>query len=238
MRRLCLAVAAVAAAFVQPVHAADMSVNAMPVKAPAAIATDWTGFYAGVSGGVGWGKSEQTDTTPFTSGQYDIKGAIIGGTLGYNRQVGPVVFGLETDFSYTTIDGSTIGTDPASGNCGSSHCESAIRSLGTLRGRIGLAWQNVMPYVTGGLAYGYVYGAEGITGAGVYGSGAEWMTGWTVGGGVEAKLAANWSVKAEYLYVDLGSKDVFTDNFFNVFFFPENLSVTAQIVRVGLNYRF
>ena len=209
----------------------------MPVKAPAAIASDWTGFYAGLSGGAGWGNSEQTDATPFTSGQYTIKGGIAGGTLGYNFQSGQFVYGVETDFSYAQIKGYSVGTDPAGGNCGDNHCGTEIRALGTLRGRIGMAWQNFLPYVTGGLAYANVFGDEGTAAVGIVGSGSAWMVGWTLGGGVEAKLAQNWTAKLEYLYVDLGNKDVFTDNIFG-FMFAENLRVTAQVVRVGINYRF
>jgi outer membrane immunogenic protein len=148
------------------------------------------------------------------------------------------VFGVETDLSYADIKGSTIGTDPASGNCAvpaNPNCESTIRALGTARGRLGLAWQNLLPYVTGGLAYANLHGAEGVTGTG--GSGSKWVPGWTIGAGLEGILAPNWSVKAEYLYVDLGRHEVFTDVFGGVPT-PESLRETAHIVRVGVNYRF
>lgn len=236
MHRFVVALLGMTALGITAANAADLPVKAPDFVAPAPLQT-WTGWYVGIAGGAGWGRAEQTDDTPFTSGRYDTSGGIVGGTVGYNWQSGLVVLGLETDLSYAWIKGDTVGTDPFFGNCGASHCESEIRALGTLRGRIGLAWQNLLPYVTGGLAYANVYGEEGNGGPGAFGSGSTWMAGWTLGGGVEAKFAPNWSAKVEYLYVDLGNKDVFTDNIFGAFF-AENLSVTAQIVRVGINYRF
>lgn len=234
MRHLTLAVfAIVAAGSVQIASAADVPVKAPVHKAPAAmvVGADWAGFYVGFAGGYGFGQAEQTDPTPFTSGIYDTGGGLIGATLGYNWQSGQTVFGLETDLSYADIKGSTTGA----GNCALPNCESTIRALGTARGRFGLAWKNLMPYVTGGLAYANLHGSEGVPGAG--GSGSKWVPGWTVGGGIEGILAPNWSAKVEYLYVDLGRHEVFTDVFGGV---PsaESLRTTAHIVRVGINYRF
>src|SRR5581483_8969146 len=115
------------------------------------------------------------------------------------------------------------------------NCESDIRALGTARGRVGLAWNNVLPYATGGLAYADVHGAEGVAGAG--GAGSKWFAGWTVGAGVEAILAPQWTGKVEYLYVDLGKHSVFNDVFGGVVT-TENLDMTAHVVRAGMNYRF
>lgn len=227
-----------AAAFVQAASAADMPVK-VPAAAPAALAApNWTGFYVGLAGGYGWGRAEQTDSTPFSSGTYDTTGGVIGGTIGYSWQSGPVVFGLETDLSYANITGSTIGTDPASGTCATAaapHCESTIAALGTVRGRIGYAWKNLLPYVTGGLAYAKLNGLEGVTGDG--GSGSSWVAGWTVGAGLEAALAPRWTAKIEYLYVDLGTPTVFNDVFVGV---PvaQSIRTNASVVRVGVNYRF
>lgn len=239
MRHVTFAVVAfVAAGSAQIASAADMPVKAPAYNAPVAviIPPTWTGLYVGLAGGYGWGKAEQTDATPFTSGRYSTHGGLIGATLGYNWQSGAAVFGVETDLSWASIKGSTVGTDPASGNCFARHCESTIRDLGTVRGRIGYAWQNWMPYFTGGLAYADVYGKEGNGLRG--GSGSKWVTGYTVGGGVEAMFARNWSGKIEYLYVNLRTHQIFTDNFGGGVFFPESLRETAQVVRVGVNYRF
>ena len=203
MRLFFSAVAtAIALSIGQIANAADM-----PVKAPAMTAADWAGWYAGIAGGAGFGQARQTDTSPFSSGRYNTKGAIAGATLGYNWQKGRYVYGIETDLSYANIRGSTVGTDPTFGNCVATHCESAIKALGTLRGRVGMTWKNLLPYVTGGLAYADLHGAEGTGVPGSFGgSGSKWVAGWTLGGGVEAKLTPKWSGKIEYLYVDLGDK--------------------------------
>ena len=79
-------------------------------------------------------------------------------------------------------------------------CEIKNNWLGTARGRIGYAWDRVMPYVTGGAAFGDIE-ANQLGLAGVH----DTKVGWTVGGGVEAALAGNWTAKVEYLHVDLGS---------------------------------
>lgn len=230
-----LVVAFGAALSIQAASAADL-----PVKAPpAAIASPhWAGLYVGLAGGYGWGRAEQTDATPFSSGTYNTTGGVIGGTIGYNWQSGPVVFGVETDLSYANITGSTVGTDPVSGTCATAvapHCESTIAALGTVRGRIGYAWKNLLPYVTGGLAYAKLDGLEGIAGNG--GSGSSWVAGWTIGAGLEAALAPHWSAKIEYLYVDLGNPTVFNNVFVGVTV-PQSLRTTASVVRLGVNYRF
>ncbi len=229
---------AVALAIVSAAHAA--SAADLPLKAPALAspAPNWAGFHVGLAGGYGWGRAEQTDATPFTTGTYNTTGGVIGGTVGYNWQFGPTVLGVETDLSYAHITGSTTGTDPVSGPCATlaaPHCESTITALGTLRARIGYAWKNLLPYVTGGLAYAELNGQEGVTGDG--GSGSSWVAGWTIGAGLEAALAPKWTAKVEYLYVDLGNPSVFNDVFVGV---PvaQSVRTTASIVRLGVNYRF
>ncbi len=93
-----------------------------------------------------------------------------------------------------------------------------------------IASRGTLIYITGGLAYGDVYGWDALTPA----SGSKIYTGWTVGGGVEQPLLWNWSAKLEYLYVDLGKNQLF-DVVPGV---PETVSVTGNIVRVGLAYSF
>jgi outer membrane immunogenic protein len=150
-------------------------------------------------------------------------------------QSGAVVYGLETDLSWANIEGSTRGrpTDLCANT--PARCDSEIRALGTARARIGLAWGNVMPYATGGLAYADLHGSEGDASRG--GSGSKWVAGWTVGGGIEAMFASQWSGKLEYLYVDLGKHHVFNDSLGGAVF-PESLDVRTHVVRAGLNYRF
>jgi outer membrane immunogenic protein len=219
--------------------AADMPAKAQVYQAPVPVLmASWNGWYIGATGGWGWGNAEQSDNTPFSSGVYDTDGGLIGATAGYNWQSGNLVFGAETDLSYSWIQGSA--PQPSAGNCGGSglgRCESEINALGTLRARVGYAFGNFLPYVTGGLAYAHVHGEEGDVPPTAFGSGSKWVAGWTLGGGIEGKITANWSAKAEFLYVDLGDPEVFSSNVFGTMV-PQNLSETAKIFRVGLNYHF
>jgi len=97
---------------------------------------------------------------------------------------------------------------------------------------------NVLPYLTGGLAVGSLHGEEGDAAAnGAFGTGTTTIVGWTAGVGIEAMFNRNWSAKAEYLYADFGKRAIFNDNIGGVIV-PESLRLTANILRVGLNYRF
>jgi outer membrane immunogenic protein len=227
----CAALATVAVlGFTSVASAADM-----PVKAPAPIVAplyNWTGPYVGIAGGYGWGHSNQTDPAIIITGNgsYSLTGGILGGTLGYNWQQGPWVFGVEGDYSWADISGSsnTCGFPFVIHSCGSK-----IESLGTLRGRIGYAMGatgNWLPYVTGGLAVGEVNAWDSLLSQ----SGSAFRAGWTVGGGVETGITQNWRFKVEYLYVDLGSQQMFNI----VPGVPETVSFTANIIRAGINYSF
>ena len=100
--------------------------------------------------------------------------------------------------------------------------------LGTARGRIGYAFNQFLPYFTGGLAVGNLNAS--IPGVG---SSSNTNTGWTIGAGVEVALTRNWSVKAEYLYVDLGSFDCTGCGTA-----PPGVGLTTNVVRGGVNFRF
>jgi outer membrane immunogenic protein len=119
--------------------------------------------------------------------------------------------------------------------------EEKLPWVGTLRARIGiLPSQKWLVYATGGLAYGEVQSSGSVTVGGTTASGSSdsVRAGWTAGGGVEAALWGAWSVKVEYLYVDLGHvSDTYTGT---GIFTPvmTNSHVTDNIVRAGLNYHF
>jgi outer membrane immunogenic protein len=178
---------------------------------------NWTGFYAGIVGGYGWGTSNWNSPVINTS----PKGWNIGGTLGYNYQMGSVVFGLEGDLAWSNVKGSAA----AAGNTFTTE----NRWLGTFRGRLGYAADRFLPYITGGLAYGDIKAT--VEPAAL--SASKSKLGWTVGGGIEYAFLGNWTAKAEYLYVDLGTFDPgFAATGTNSVSFKEHL------VRVGLNYKF
>ena len=121
---------------------------------------------------------------------------MVGGTAGYNWQAlgSPWVFGLEGDIDWTNIKGTFANAACPTG------CETKNNWLGTARGRVGYAWDRVMPYVTGGLAVGDIKANQaGFAGV------SDTNAGWTAGAGIEAALAGNWTAKLEYLHVDLGN---------------------------------
>jgi outer membrane immunogenic protein len=223
MKRVLLSGVAMAA-LIGSASAADLPRRTEQVtKAPAyvtPVAYNWTGLYIGINGGGGWGRSS-FDGVPGT-GTFTTSGALIGGTLGYNWQVGQAVFGLETDLDWANFRGSAP--------CGLTTCQTSNTFLGTARGRIGLAWDRFMPYVTGGLAYGNIR-ASAPPFAGASGN----RSGWTLGGGLEFALAGNWTAKAEYLYVDLGKLDCGAACGAPA---PDRVRLNASVIRAGLNYRF
>ncbi|WP_029352455.1 outer membrane protein [Bosea sp. 117] len=206
-------IAAAALLAAAPAFAADMS-QPYPTKAPAAIiapAFNWTGFYLGVNAGYGWGSgSGLTDDLGI-----DPDGWLAGGQIGVNYQFGNnVVLGAEAD-----IQGSDFkDNDDFYG------VRSKMDYFGTVRARLGYAFDNVLPYVTGGLAWGHnEIKYDGFTSDKTH-------VGWTVGGGVEWGFAPNWTAKAEYLYMDFG--DEYYDSI------GADAGLTANVLRAGLNYKF
>ncbi len=201
-------------------QAADLNRGAY--KAPAYSApvyANWSGLYVGINGGYGFGKSNWD----FPATSPSPKGALAGLTLGYNYQTGVWVWGIEGDVDYASLKGST---DCAPGVT----CETKDSWLATARARLGYAgFNNWLPYITGGVAGGDIKASDSA-----FGSATKTKIGYALGAGVEYALWSNWSVKAEYLYVDLGKFDCGiacgapTDN----------ISFKANVVRAGLNYRF
>ncbi len=212
------------AAMAAPVFAADLSRPVYKTPVYSMPGYNWTGFYAGINGGYGFGKSDWSGTGA-TAGT-SPKGMLLGGTLGYNLQTGSLVWGLEGDIDYSWMKGSAVGT----GACAGVGCETSNKWFGTARGRIGYAgWDRWLPYFTGGAAFGNV---KTSTAAGV--SEDKTRIGWTIGAGIEYAMATNWSTKVEYLYADLGTStcSIATCGA------ATDISFKANIVRVGLNYHF
>ncbi len=221
-RFLCAGIGALSMiAAIGSANAADIARRqAMPTKAPIYTAYNWTGFYAGINGGGAWGRSNFTGI-PGT-GSFNTHGGMVGGTLGYNWQVGQAVYGLETDLDWANIRGTAT--------CGVFSCQTRDSWLGTTRVRLGYAFDRFMPYLTGGLAYGNIKAATtGFPGA------TSTKLGWTAGAGVEFAVAGPWTAKVEYLYADLGKFDCGGSCTVTP---PQNVKFNANLVRAGLNYRF
>lgn len=207
-------------------QAADMPIKAPFYKgAPRSVVSyyNWTGFYAGVNGGYGFGTSDWS-VLPGTN--IKPKGGMFGGTLGYNWQSGAIVYGLEGDFDWSGVKGSVDCAGPLV------QCETSNTWLATFRGRVGYAFDRWMPYLTGGGAYGKVKATVSAPIVGFAASSSSNQLGWTVGAGLEYAFLGNWTAKLEYLYVDLGSFDAGVAPAVN------NVSFKENIVRAGLNYKF
>lgn len=184
----------------------------------------WSGFYLGLNAGYGFGKSSWTNpATSVTTGDFDVKGPVAGLTGGYNFQTGSWVWGLEGDIDYSGIKGSTTVACPTT-------CTTKNSWLGTARGRFGYAgWGNWLPYITGGASFGNVkMDIGGGTGE------SKTKVGWTAGAGVEYALFGSWSVKGEYLYVDLGKSTCGAA----ACVADLDVKFKTHLVRAGVNYRF
>ena len=124
-----------------PASAADLP-RAMPYKAPAYVTSyNWTGFYVGTHAGYGWASSDG----------FDARGGFIGGQVGYNWQPmgSPWVFGVEVDSAWADIGRSSTFFVPA----GLLSVSSNANYQGSLRGRVGYAFDRTMIYATGGLGW-------------------------------------------------------------------------------------
>lgn len=224
-------------------QAADLP-RSVYVPAPTAF-THWTGFYIGGNVGGGWASAE-TDFSvggaPFASATNNLNGVLGGVQLGYNWQTGPAVFGVETDFQFTGMQGTLTAPTCAAAVCGVTTNASYSQKLpwfGTVRGRLGYAQDSWLVYGTGGYAYARLE-TEASASAGATSvslSREETRSGWAVGAGVELAFARNWSARMEYLYVDLGRKDAVLA-ISGVPAIGEDSRVTQNLVRLGVNYRF
>jgi outer membrane immunogenic protein len=233
MRARVITAALISCAMISVAAASDLPTR-VATKAPTSFSPaplfTWTGWYAGLTAGYGWGNasfSEVNDNdvdplSPETGSTFRTRGANIGSTLGYNMQSGAVVYGLETDLNVNWLRGTTSAADP----CVS--CEVRNPWFGTFRGRLGYAPDMNMYYVTGGLAYG------GVRVQDTFGNDERHnKAGWTLGAGVEHAFNNRWSAKVEYLYVDLGNT-----GFGGGFGGGLNTRFNENIVRVGLNAHF
>lgn len=198
---------------------------AMPVKS-AALKSSWSGSYLGLHGGYGWGKFNESivalalgKTSPEPDGGY---GGFQGG---YNWLFSPnALLGIEVDSSFGDLSDSKIFPN------GVSTLHAKIEDLGTARLRLGyLATPDTLLYVTGGAAYARE--KTNISSPAVQNSKTDHL-GWTVGAGVEYMFAPQWSLKAEYLYADLGDYNITG----SVAGATRNSDMTLNTVRVGVNY--
>ncbi|HAP46779.1 MAG TPA: porin family protein [Afipia sp.] len=178
---------------------------ARPYTVAQPLANSWIGPYIGGNLGYGWGDVSNNGAKP--------SGVLGGLQAGYNWQNGAWVAGIEADLQLSSAD-DTFAPWKFSNPW-----------FGTVRGRVGYAFNSILLYGTGGLAFGAL---KAQLPGGL--SESNTSAGWTIGAGAEFALNQNWSAKVEYLYVDLSDKNFLMTGMSNGYQF--------STVRVGVNYRF
>ncbi|MBL8909020.1 MAG: porin family protein [Rhizobiales bacterium] len=198
---------------------------------------DWSGFFIGLNGGEGFAGDETIRLKPGfddKAGWRDLNGLFSGAQLGANWQAGKWVLGAEADLQLTDI----VGSDKQAADGVEFTSKGAVDWLGTVRLRTGYAIDNIMIFGTGGLALGgmhYKVHTVDDAAATINLSDSHTATGWTAGAGVEWGFSANSSAKIEYLYTDLGKKEIGSslsdDSYFKA-------APSFQSIRMGVDFRF
>jgi outer membrane immunogenic protein len=200
-----------------PALAADLPepVPVAPAMEPLPTAFDWTGVYVGANFGYLWG----TYDTDIDGSSFDNDNITGGLFVGYNYMATPnVLIGAEADINLGPSDDFSIAGD--------SYDTSVW--YGTLRARVGYAFDSFLVYGTGGFAFANA----DIDGPGDDDSNTHF--GWTIGAGVEAALTQNVTARLEYQYIDTSDESYSGGGLAGDF----NTDFDAQIVRVGLAYKF
>lgn len=214
----------------------------------------WSGGYVGVNAGGSFGNFEHLYEftipgvpSPLLDGSIDLPvGGLLGGVqAGYNWQSGQFVYGVETDFQGSTVEGEgsiSGGAVVPGGAVLTGQASTKLEWLGTVRARLGYTPVNrFMVYATGGLAYGHTKSVlmGSIDILPIASIRSETKTGWVVGGGVEYALTDSWTIKSEYLCTNLGTAKIFSGDFGipgSDLSFGNDIAFHAA--RVGLNYTF
>jgi outer membrane immunogenic protein len=267
MKKLLIAAATLATLIGTPALAADMALKAAP--APMAPACVWCGWYIGLNAGwVGSTRNNITNTGTDTGGgglgsalvigsiptsvSDRLSGFIGGGQIGYNWQISNWLVGLEGDFDGVSAKKTTSVVFPGSilSVPLTTTYTRQLDWLSTVRGRVGVvALPNLLLYVTGGVAIGEVKtgnaficptcGPPASTEATTTNSNNTTRAGGTVGGGVEWMVAPHWSIKAEYLYADLGrTNSTITYTYGPTSTLTSSVRNSYNIARAGVNWHF
>lgn len=234
MKKILLASAAVAA-LSTTAFAADLPSRKGPPVAPVYVpAFTWTGFYVGIQGGYGWGRSSGTISAPIgvpvLAYGYDAKGGVIGGHVGYNYQFTQnLVAGIEGDLEWVGVKDSV--TNAA---LGLTH-RTKLDWQGSVRGRLGVAFDRVMVYATGGVAFADIKRNLYTFPGGVnLLSNSDTRAGWTIGGGIEYAVTNNVTMRGEYRYTDYG-RNTASDAGLGI---ADNSKYHSHTIRAGLSYKF
>ena len=217
---------------------------------------NWSGLYLGATAGYSNGFHSSDDLAGAFLGYPGLgndqsQGFAGGGTLGVNWQEGSLVYGLETDIDW--LSNKSTYVDPNGGiNPYFPSETNRLNYLGTVRGRLGLAVDRTLLYVTAGLAYGGVTNTLQYNSVGLptfntpHFSVDSTRLGWVVGAGLERAFAPNWTFKGEALFAELDntngswvSPPPGVPGFFPAnAVYNERFNTSAAIIRAGLNYKF
>lgn len=241
MKRVLLAAATVVLV-AGSARAADMPVKAAPAPFTPVPAMNWSGFYLGGALGWGWGRDKVTNlngynTFPGQTFNNDPNGFIGSGTLGYNFQNGPVVYGIEGDLGW--FDLSRRQVQPGSPG-GDTKSKLGSGLYGDVTARLGYAWNQSLLYAKGGWAF-YDGNARVDDDCNIAPCGGalnssnrkDFMGGWTIGAGYEQMISPTMSWKIEYQHFDFGRETVA----FQAAPFRWKNDLTADVVKVGLNWK-
>jgi outer membrane immunogenic protein len=202
-----------------------------PVMAPVPAGFTWTGPYVGLAAGYAWGDAEINEFDGDNDEEFDVNGWLAGGFVGYNYQFpSALVLGIEADLEWTGIDGD--GSDGDDDDDDDDGFSADVNWQGSLRARLGYAFDRALIYATGGLAAADVDGefSDGDDDDDDDSSGnTEW--GWTLGAGVDFAVTDNVFVRGEYRYTNLSDFDNDDDA-------AEIQDLTSHTVRVGVGVLF
>ncbi|MGB3339797.1 MAG: outer membrane protein [Devosia sp.] len=225
-----LTVAALSLLAIGAASAADLIISE-PVVPITDAGFDWSGFYAGLNAGYTAGQASSVGAITGITTNVPVSGAVLGGTVGFNTQIDSFVLGLESDVAWSGATGTAVcAANPAF------NCEGNLNWLGTIKGRAGMAFDNVLLFASAGLAAGGVTANIVPAAPGLTNTYSGTMTGWTVGGGVEAAVTDAMSVKAEYQYVSMGGVQAPIGTLSSTQ--ASNLSSINHVVKVGVNFHF
>jgi outer membrane immunogenic protein len=227
----------------------------MPYKAPPPVpyVYNWSGLYVGGEAGFGWASSTSTIVTN-PPAPAEPRGTVenptnytgpLGGIYGgYNFQFSNIVVGIDGDYTWSGLTGTSLDTNPANGHITTHNAD--INWISTATGRLGYANNNWLFFAKGGWAWAD-YSASDVetTAAGAkvgIGNAASTREGWTVGGGVEMGLTPNLTAKLEYDYVKFQTANINANELnlvtgsFGVF--QRTATSYLDMIKVGLDYKF
>jgi outer membrane immunogenic protein len=247
MRRQILLASVGAIAIAGSAYAADLPYRGPPpVYLPPPPIFTWTGIYVGGQIGYAWARNNGSINNPapgiaglpptiFIPFTLDLRGVIGGAHLGYNLQINQWVVGIEGSVDGTSLNKQQlVGAFPPFFQ---GLLQTRMDVQGSVRGRVGIAFDRALIYATGGAAFTNLKNSYNTLPLGGLDSISSTRTGWTVGGGLDYAITNNWSIGAEYRYSDFGSRNDFSA----IALFPNSFvrhHLTEHQVQGRFSYKF